>query len=74
MRSAAHDVALAEAARMRATCSGDGATRGVRAMDGNGAGERPHGRLQQRRVRQLRGDVRRVFPLLIVIARDEVTI
>ena len=75
MRSAAHDVALAEAARMRATCSGDGATRGGRAMDGNGgAGERPHGRLQQRRVRQLRGDVRRVFPLLIVIARDEVTI
>ena len=44
-------------------------------MDGNGgAGERPHGRLQQRRVRQLRGDVRRVFPLLIVIASDEVTI
>ena len=69
-----HDAALAEAARMRATRSVDGATRGVRVMDGNGAGERRRGRLQRRRVRQLRGDVRRVLPLLIVIARDEVTI
>ena len=69
VRSAAHAAAMTEAARERTACPEDDTTR-----VGDGGGGRRGCRVQRRRgVRQLRNEVRRVVPL-IIIARDEVTI
>ncbi len=69
VRSAAHAAAMTEAARERTACPEDDTTR-----CGDGGGGRRGCRVQRRRgVRQLRNEVRRVVPL-IIIARDEVTI
>lgn len=60
---------MTEAARERTACPEDDTTR-----VGDGGGGRRGCRVQRRRgVRQLRNEVRRVVPL-IIIARDEVTI